>query len=218
MLVGIVDIGMYLLKFLAVAGGISVGAFGSGLLVRLIVRLTVHKTVPPKATRVVQVLGAAGLGWAVWMWAFGAGGSLFGLGGGIGGIGSGTSEQVVSSQLVTPPATTPEKTPVEQPPPPPKTDAPTQVMRIDMLGGAGVQAQRFYVIETDPTPHTLLEVQALLLEKRKPAAETPIKGIEIVIHEDSVAQEHPAVRELEKWAKQHDLTVSLSFPRDDRRR
>jgi hypothetical protein len=77
-----------------------------------------------------------------------------------------------------------------------------------MLGGSQVHDQRFYQIEGDPQPSTLVEVGPRILDKH-------CQGIEVVIHPSSVAQEHPAVRELEKWARQNHLTVSLSFPLEE---
>jgi hypothetical protein len=86
------------------------------------------------------------------------------------------------------------------------------MVRVDMLGGSQVQAHRFYLLEGETQPNTLAELGARILEQRSQA---PLQGIEIVIRPSSVAQEHPAVHELEKWARQHELTVNLSFPLEE---
>jgi hypothetical protein len=80
-----------------------------------------------------------------------------------------------------------------------------------MLGGSRVQQDRFYVIDEQLPPRTLAEIRQLLLARRNQEND-PIKAIEIIIYEDSVAKDHPAVRELEQWASQNGLQVTISFP------
>src|SRR5438270_12502161 len=86
-----IDMGMNLLKILAIAGGAAVGALGSGLLLRLVAKLSLGRKVPRIPLRLVQVFGGATLGVAVY-WAFGPGGSGFGGdGSGFSGKGPGDS-------------------------------------------------------------------------------------------------------------------------------
>ena len=82
-----------------------------------------------------------------------------------------------------------------------------------MLGGDRVPGQRFYLVEGDKEPKNLLDLQKAIQARQDEKDKRPLKSIEIVIYEDSVSQEHPAVRDLKRWATQHDLTVSLSEPR-----
>jgi hypothetical protein len=198
-MLGMIDIGMQALKFLAVAGGAAVGWVGCGALFRLVARLSVGRPVPRPMMLVVRSLGAVALGLAVWAWVFGTGGSGFGTGTGLGLGGQGGQGTEVEAP--------PEPRPLEPAPgPAEKEKAGISVLRIEMLGGARVREQRFYLLEGSTQPMTLDELRARL---REPKSGGVLKGIEIVIYEDSVAQDHPAVRDLERWAKQHDLTVRI---------
>jgi hypothetical protein len=202
MLLGMFDIGMLLLKLLAVAGGAAIGVLGAGVTVKFILALTIRRKAPLNLIRAFQVLGGGGLGLAVYIWAFGSGGSGFGSGGGVGGIGQGAAEQPVNN-LVS------QIAPPESDLPPAKSADPAhRTIRVDMLGGSQVNARRFYKLEGDTQPFTLAELGPRILDKH-------CQGIEVVIHPNSVAQEHPAVHELGKWARQNNLTVSLSFPLEE---
>jgi hypothetical protein len=200
----IIDIGMYLLKILAVIGGVSAGGLGAGFLLRILVGRITHRKLPMPALRLVQLLGASALGWAVWTWAFGAGGSGFGLGGGIGGTGNEAGEPLAVAALTDP---TTASTNAEAKTPP---STAVRIVHIEMLGGARVHDQRFYQVEGEPAPRTFAELCNTVLAQEHDAG--AVKGIEIVIHQDSVSRDHPAVHDLEKWARAHGLTVSLSFP------
>src|SRR5438876_58726 len=79
---GIPDLGMQLLKLLAVVGGVTVGVFGTGWLVQLVCKLTLQRKAPQPVLRVLRGLGGLALGLAVWLWVFGHGGA-----GGFGGTG-----------------------------------------------------------------------------------------------------------------------------------
>jgi hypothetical protein len=84
-----------------------------------------------------------------------------------------------------------------------------------MLGGARVQQDRFYVVDEKMPALPLAEVKEMLLA-RKNQGRNPIKAIEIVIYEDSVSTDHPAVRDLDQWAKLNGLQVTISFPPGNR--
>jgi hypothetical protein len=195
-----------LLRVIAVAGGAVVGALVSGLLFSLIARI-VFKQRPPRAVkRFVQVLGAIALGLALWKMplGLGGGGEGWGIGFGLGGdqTGKGPSESASPS----------ERSQAENHPPasaessPPRSEAET--LRIEMLGGQRVQNKRFYLLEGDNEPKTSAELHKAI-EARQKQDKPPLKGIEIIINEHSVAHDHPAVRDLEGWARDHDLKVAL---------
>jgi hypothetical protein len=204
-MLGMIDLGMQVLKLLAVAGGAAVGWLGSGVLFRLLARMSLGRQVPRPMMFVVRALGAVALGLAVWYWAFGTGGSGFGTGAGLGCAGG----QGPGAEVEAPP----EPRPLESPPlPAEKAGAGSDVLRVEMLGGARVQEQRFYVLEGERRPKTFAELREALQARQQDKSKGPLKGVEIVIYEDSVAQDHPAVRDLERWAKQHDLAVRLVFP------
>ena len=205
-LLGIVDVGLNLLKVLAIAGGASVGAVASGLLLRLIAKVSFSRKVPRIPLRVVQILGGTGLGVAVFYWAFGPGGSGFGGAGEGFGKGQGTS---LSDDL------DPEKTKqgvgktglVQD-----MVVPGAAVLRIEMLGGERVKGDRFYVLEGDKEARNLADLEKAIRSRRQDKEKPALERLEIVIYEESVAPDHPAVRDLERWAKQNDLSVSLWKP------
>ena len=86
---------------------------------------------------------------------------------------------------------------------------------IEMLGGSRVQKDRFYLLDSQPEPMTLADLGTALLA-RKAQANEPLKVIEIVIFEDSVDKDHPAVRDLEQWADRNGLQVNVLFPQGKR--
>jgi hypothetical protein len=120
------------------------------------------------------------------------------------GSGPGTNADTKAKGVETPKAKPPDEAVVTG-------KAGPEVMRIEMLGGQRVQEQRFYVSEGQTAPQTLAELRQAIDDRQKRTP--PLKGIEIVIYENSVARDHPAVRDLERWAREHDLAVTVSFPK-----
>jgi len=204
-LLAVIDLGMYVLKILAVAGGAAVGAIGGGLLLRLIAKVSFGRKAPHIPLRVVQALGATGLGVVVYCLAFRTGGS--GLGGD--GLSLGGNQGTSLSADTDAPKTNQELTKTKIVP---DSSAPeSKIMRIEMLGGLRVQGDKFYRLEGETEPRNLGQLQQAL-RSEKQGDKLGLGRIEIVIYEDSVALEHHAVRDLEKWAKQNNLTVSISQP------
>jgi hypothetical protein len=209
------DLGMHVLKILGVLGGAAVGGLVSSWLFRLAVRLAFRRKVPRPAVLLVQALGALALGLAVWLWVYGTagwgpgGGGLFGLGTGPGTAGDTKGKGETPKDV--PPSEEAAKGKAAAKPAPPKTEAAT--WRIQMLGGPRVQEQRFYVLEGQIAPQTLAELRQRITERQKQSP--PLQGIEIVIYENSVAPNHRAVRDLEKWARENDLTVTVTLAKGD---
>jgi hypothetical protein len=204
------DLGMQILKVLAVVGGAVVGGWGSGLLFRLLIRLSVQRSVPPRVLMPVRLLGAVALGLAVWVWAFSSGG----LGPGLGGwFGSGTGGQLsetkkepgASSQSTAErKADTAERSAVQS------QSVPGQdTLRIEVLGGARVQQERFYLLEGESQPRTLPEVRKIIQARQHEQDKGLLKGIVILIYGSSVARDHPAVKNLVKWAEENHLSVTF---------
>jgi hypothetical protein len=170
------------------------------------------KEVPRPMLVVVELLGGLALGWAVFLWVSGSGGWGPGQGGllGLGG-GTGTGEKAKADGKGT------DDTPAKKEPPAQPTALPMKpglgTLRIDMLGGARVKDERFYLLEGRPGPVTFDELRQAILDRQEAKGQALLQGIEIVIYENSVAQDHPAVRNLEKWAREHDLAVTLTFPK-----
>jgi hypothetical protein len=205
------DLGMQVLKGLAVVGGAAVGGLGSGLLLRLLVRLAVHRPAPRTALVLVRTLGALALGLAVWVWVSSSGGLGPG-GGGWFGAGAGSVQAPIAK---TEPGQSAEPAPMPDiaTPPRPSPDSPPglaqDTLRIEILGGARVQQGRFYLLEGAKEPLALDEVRKAIQARQQEKDKPPLKGIVILIYGSSVARDHPAVRNLAKWAEANHLSVTF---------
>jgi len=184
----------WLVKVLAVVGAAAICGGLVGFVVRRLGRWLTFREVPRRAVMLFRALGAVAGGLAVWTMVFSPGGSgLFGGGGDLfGGKGVATGKTPENSA-----ASTPE---------PAASIVPVadkrSTLRIVLLGGPRVAADRFYQIEGQAQPLNLVEVKKLL------KAQVGLHNIELMIYENSVARNHSAVRELEKWAEQNELAVT----------
>jgi hypothetical protein len=191
------DIGLMLMKLLAILGG---AAFG-GLVTRMLVG-GITRRMPRPALNLVSLLGAVAAGLAVWLWLFGAGGGGgFGSGGGwwpFGGRG-GSGGPGTGSSIGTTHRGPPDSAPLFE----------ERSAQVHMLGGGRVQDGRFYVLHRD-SPRTLAELQEAIRKRRQ--ANPNLSEVEIVIYKDSVADDTAAVRELIQWLEQAGLKPKISLP------
>lgn len=198
-------------RLLAVAGAAAIGGLFVGYVGRRIGRLVARRDMPRPPLQALRLVGALAFGWVVWLMVFSPGREgLFGGGGSLfGGRGAGDQEAAAPApnvQTAQRPGARPE--PVL---PRPTPTAP-ETVRIMLLGGPRVQDGRYYVIEGETQPRTLTEVKRMVKERQDKAG---VRGIELLIYENSVARNHPAVRDLERWAQQNDLTVTVPPTKGD---
>jgi hypothetical protein len=176
-------------KVIAVLFGVLGGAFVGTMLAPFLVGDSKRRRLP-----VVFLCAALG-GFALWlaMTRVGGGGGPGPGGPGAGGYAGGTEESSAGSNSTA------------------KKPAAATVLRVHLLGGQRVKQDRFYVIDGDP-PRKWEELVEAITSRRK--EDPSLKTIDIVIHPDSVDRDNPAVRQLQNWAKENDLTPVLSFPKD----
>lgn len=196
------DLGLVLMKLLAILGGAAFGALVTRVLVGGITRIVARRRMPRPALNLVSLLGAVAAGLAVWLWLFGAGGGggfgsgsgwwPFGGRGGNGGTGTGAG---MGATHRAPPDSAPRSE--------------ERTLQVHMLGGSRVQDGRFYVLNRD-SPRTLSELQETLRQRRQGNAN--LSEVEIVIYKDSVAEDTAAVRELLQWLEQAGLKPKISLP------
>ena len=210
--IAMLDLGMLLLKLLAIAGGVVLGGASAGMMSRALTRFTIRKQAPQTFVFSSRLAGGGLAGLAIWLWAFGMGGS--GLGFGSGGLGSGGDSYIGYNPVKDKgdEKVDPQKDPKPIDKPGPVGSRPARVV---MLGGSRVQQDRFYILDEQPQPVTLAELKDLLTVRKKQETD-PLKVIEIVVFEDSVDRDHPAVRDLESWAASGGLQVTISFPQGKR--
>jgi hypothetical protein len=182
-------------KLLAVVGGAAVGGGFVGFVARRMARLVARRDVPSRPMTALRGLGGIAGGWAIWLMVFSPGGSgLFGGGGSLfgerGSAASGGPEPAAldTTGNIVPP-----------------TEGGTTV-RVTVLGGPRVVDSRFYLVEADSKAHTLVELKKIIKDRQ---GKSRVRTIELLIYEDSVARSHAAVGDLERWAGQNDLTVSM---------
>jgi len=184
-------------KVLAVVGGGAIGGLVVGAFVRRLGKWLIFRDVPRPVLVLFRGLGGVAAGLAVWAmvsspggsgW-FGGGGSIFGGKGGEAGADkptTGASSTAPGLPLTTEPSR-------------------GRTLRIVMLGGTRVVGDRFYQIEGQKDARTLTELRKLVKDQQQTA---DLRNIELLIYDNSVARNHPAVRTLEKWAEQNDLTIT----------
>jgi len=201
--------GETIVKVLAIVGGAGLGGLVIGMLAGIIVKTVARRPAPRLVKNLVRLLGAVAAGLAVYLFVFGpGGGGLGGLGWGLGGGDGGTTGHGHSTQ------SGPVGTRQEQTSAPATAPARDQVLAIEMLGGARVKDNRFYLVEGEKEPATLEELRKLL-EKRL-QTQPPLKAIDIVIREDSVSELDPAVKNLRLLAEQLGLGVSRKTSAGDK--
>lgn len=196
-------LGETVIKLLAVIGGAVLGGLLLGVVAQLLIKLTTRKPAPRFAKNLVRVLGGVAVGLLVYAFVFGTGGGGlgglgWGLGGGTGSTGHGSAshsgpEGTHQGRPQSAPATQPER---------------AQVLTIEMLGGARVKDNRFYLIEGEKEPANLDEVHKTL--KQRLQAQPPLKAIDIIIRPDSVSERDPAVNKLRQLAEQLELGIKIT--------
>lgn len=190
-----------LVKLLAVVGGFAVGALAVGLVIRLCGWWLGTDKAPRRLGIVVRVLGGVVGSWLVWLLVsgpagsglLGGGGSLFGERGKGAGSARDTSRQTEK-------ATARETS----------NAAGSHTISVVMLGGLRVVDSRFYQLEGTKEPMTFDELKKAIQERRD--RDSALRIIEIKIYQNSVASNHPVVKDLEVWAMNHGFTVSRPPP------
>jgi hypothetical protein len=193
-LLGMLDVGMVVLKVLAVAGGAVLGALVIGLLVQLIGRGVAGRQLPAWVVNVSRLLGAVAGGLAVYVWVTSPGG-----GGGFGGGGGGWWPFGKSNSGTGVEATQRSSPNTGSGPPATRQERP-DTLEITMRGGKEAEDdQRFYVIEgEEPLDKEHLPAA---IEKWKKEKKPQLKFIKIIKGPGSVTPGNKAVGWLIDWAK-----------------
>ena len=149
----------FVLKVLATVGGAILGWYVTPPVVRLLVRVAVHKPAPQLFVTISRLMGAlvvASIVWAIWSFGFGDGWG-FGPGGGSGpGLGPGSGATQAAKNGEPKDATAQGKDAKEKEG---KQTGPTlpETLTVRMRGGAGV-GKEFYLL--DKQPMTLDQVRS----------------------------------------------------------
>lgn len=173
-----------ILRVVAVLFGVVVGAFAG----RVLAPFVGNRRVGASLVVVCAALG----GLALWLAVSRVGGK-----GGAGGEGNGPGDGASKSAGQAEPGQADSDRAQEDQ---------TPTLKITMLGGDRVKDQRFYRVDHDQ-PLNWDELMSAIATRRR---QNPgLKGIEILIFKNSVDSNNPAVRELEDWGKEQQLTVKV---------
>ncbi len=202
--VGPDNLGEVVIKVLAVAGGVLVGAVGSGLLLQLLVRLTTTGRVPKGVLRVVRVLGAVAGGLLVALFVFNSGGGPGGGGWGWfgGGAGSGGTAKVTTA----PEGPTARETVREE-----RTTGreAAGTVRVEVLIDRKDNATAFRP-DGKPELLSLADLEKYVRGRREEPA--PPRRLELVIYPNSPDRDSGPVKELLAWARREGLETSIDTP------
>lgn len=206
-------IGQFIVNILAVAGAGLIGYLLTATTLWLVVRVALRRRLPKQVTKLTSITGGIALALLIaWMAFFGTGGGFgwggLGFGGGSdGGLGAGSLTEAVDTE--------PQVAPKPQPGPAQSeknADSPAAPpLSILLLGGDRVRGDSeddltFYQILPDGAAMGFRQIKGALRQRK--SDQPPLREIILIIRHDSVAQNHPAVRRIEEWAKDEGLTVS----------
>jgi hypothetical protein len=202
------NLGDWVVKLLAVAGGVLVGGVGSGLLLQLLVRLTTAGRVPKWILQVVRVLGAVIGGWIVAMFVFGSGtgtGMGWGGGGGTGtgpeGTGRGTGAEPRAREEPGPQETAPERGTARA--------APDRTLRVDGLVDRRNNTTAFR-LQGQQDLLSLDDLEKYVRSRREQAP--ALQRLELVLYRNSPDRDSGPVKELLAWAQREGLETSIDTP------
>lgn len=192
------SLGLLVLKFLALAGGVGIGAVSTGALAQFLVRKLTRRSTP-MIKSLARLLGGIGGGVLTAILIFGGAGAGWGLGGwgfggGHGNAGSATTRSASSA--------------LEQPQTPAATQAEppgVRSLRIIMLGGDLIRDGAAYRIEGESQSRTLADLKQVL--RRRMDAKPALQSLDVLIYTNSLARNTSPVFDLETWARQSGLTV-----------
>lgn len=192
---------------LAVLGSFLAGYLVCGFAANMFDRLMFQRKAPMLVHRMIRWCGGIALAFLVAAVLFGHGAGWNLLGGGDTSQGSGpesNSPQLINSTD----ATSNGQTAI--------TDSQSHraQIRITILGGSDVKAQRFYLIGEDTTPRTLSEVKAIVLKHKKPDATPPIVELQFS-KQNILPEDHPAVILLVRWLR-GEANLQVVLPADNR--
>lgn len=192
---------------LAVLGSFLAGYLIAGFIANLLDRFVFHRKAPLLLHRMIRWCGGVALAFLVAAVLFGHGAGWNLLGGGDTSQGGGQESK--SQELIN----TAEPSPSSQESNDNSQLNPAQI-RITILGGNDVQAQRFYLIGEDTTPRTLSEVKEIVLKHKKPDATPPV--VELQFSKQNVLPgDHPAVILLVRWLR-GEANLRVVLPAENR--
>ncbi|MFO0936238.1 MAG: hypothetical protein U0798_06960 [Gemmataceae bacterium] len=200
--------GQLVVNCLAVGGGYLIGWFLVALLTGGFDRFVIRRKSPAKLHSASRNTGGLALAVlvAIIVFGHGQGWTLFG-GGGPGSDNGTSSVKTVVDTGENKKETKPDSVPISIKELPPIDER----IRVLILGGDEVKAERFYIVEDAAGPKTFAEAMASIIAKRDAAAGKRV-GVEIRFSaKNALPQDHPAVTRLARWIRT-EANLSVTFP------
>jgi hypothetical protein len=199
------NLGVAVIKVLAVAGGALVGGLLTGLTVQLLARLLTASRVPARLLRVMRLAGGVTGAVIVAVFIFGTGsgtGGGFGWFAGGGGTGPGTAREgtTTARQALTGTAPGPRTTARDR----------THTLRVEVLVD---RRDNRTVFRPEGTTEllSLRKVEDYVRQRRE--REPALDRLELVIYLNSPDRDSGPVKELRDWARRERLATSDDEPR-----
>lgn len=200
------DTVLFALRIVTAVGAMLVGYLLTGPLVRVLVRLAVHKPLPKWTVRMFRGMGGILAGLLVYLylpvglgtggWGFGPGkGGNAGLGPGPGALAKGTNDGNQTSKKGEGPGE--------------KIGPTKETLTVEMLGGKRYPGEdRYYLLHRKEPAVAFSDVETYIKSNRE-----RLDKVQIWFTPESVSDLHGAVLRLQGLARDHDLRVSLELPK-----
>jgi hypothetical protein len=203
------NVGLVVIKILAVAGGALLGGLGCGFGGQALARLLYAGKLPPPVVQILRVAGGIVAALAVAVLVFsGTGGQGVPGPGGPGGPGGGGPDTGVTTSPTTP-TTTPA---TNQGSPGGTTDPkkPGEVLQVEvlLLSGGGGTADPIYRIKGEEKRYTIKELGDEIDRRKK--ANKDLEKLEILLYLNSPDENKQQVKELDRLARLKGLTPSTT--------
>jgi hypothetical protein len=200
----------FVVKCLAVGGGFLVGYFLGGVIAWALDRWVFAQKAPDQLKKAVSLVAAIALALLVALIVFGEGGNgLFGRGGTGDGKGTPTPDDNKGKVAPVPPEQKKDETPPkkDETPKAPVTPMPGDV-RITILSSGEARDARYYLIEGDPAPKNLEELQQVILTRKKDA-KPELKQVIFRFKKDEYPVDAPIVKDVVTWL--YSVKIGVTF-------
>ena len=184
---------------LMVAGGFMVGYFLGGVIAWAAGKWILRQTDTTSLKKLGRPVGGIMLALIVALIVFTGKGKPQGDGGD--GKGTTNTDQNAGKNATPKTDTDPKLPPTVTPPKPPDPTVTDVILQVTVYGGATVVEGRYYQLNKDTTLKTFAELKEVILARK--SIEKGKIGLEIRDAEkDALPQDHPAVTQVVKWARQ----------------
>ena len=204
---GTAQMGQLVVNCLAIGGGFLAGWFLTAIVTGGFDRFVFHRKSAPALHKASRNTGGLALAILVGIIVFGHGQGWTLFGGGGSGNENGGATKTAAGAKADERKSEEKTTPISLRDLPPLDER----IRVLILGGEEVKAERFYVVDDAVGPKTFAEAIAAIVAKRDASLGKRV-GVEIRFSTaNALPQDHPAVTRLARWVRT-EANLSVTFP------